>query len=235
MATGASDERAIRRRILRQSLSVALAVAPFGFVFGVACAEQGLSVLDAVGFSTFVFAGSSQFAAVGVLGDGGSAAAAITAGLLLNLRMLAFGVLMAPTLTGPWWQRALLAQTITDESTAVSTVQPDPRWRRVGFITASACLFTLWVALTIAGVLFGSAGDAGDGFVRDWGLDAAAPAAFLALLWPRLQDGDGRRIALAGAALAATAVPFVPAGLPILIGAFGVLAATHALRPGAER
>jgi len=219
------DDRARRRRIQRQALSIALALAPFGIVFGVACAEAGLGLAEAAGFSTLVFAGSSQFAAVGVLDDGGSAATAIGAGLLLNIRSLAFGMLLAPALTGSIGRRALLAQLVIDESTAVATAQDDRRWQRVGFLAGGLAVFAVWNLTTLAGVLLAS-GD--DDFIRDLGLDAAAPAAFLALLWPRLvgRDGDtGRRVALVGGIVAAATVPLAPPGIPILLAGLGVLAA----------
>ena len=230
MSAPAPDDVSVRRRIHRQATSVALAVAPFGVVFGVACADAGLSWLEASGFSTLVFAGSSQFAAVGVLDDGGTALAAIGAGLLLNLRSLAFGVVLAPDLDGPVWRRAAESQLVIDESTAVATVQDTRRWRRYGFLAGGLGVFVVWNLTTLLGVALASLGDE---FVTEWGLDAAAPAAFLALLWPRLVgDGgpDGRRIALLGAAVAALAVPFVPPGIPILLAGVGVLAA----RPSAE-
>ncbi len=213
-----------RARIIRQALSVGFAVAPFGVVFGVACADAGLSWLDAAGFSTLTFAGSSQFAAVDVLGDGGTATAAIGAGLLLNLRSLAFGVILAPALDGPWWKRAAMSQLVIDESTAVATAQDDLRWRRYGFLAGGLAVFVLWNLCTLLGVALASVGD---DFVREWGLDAAAPAAFLALLWPRLvgpAGSGGRRIAAAGALIAAVTIPFTPPGVPILAATLGVLA-----------
>lgn len=234
MAAEPDDAAAIRARIHRQAASVALAVAPFGVVFGVACADAGLSWLDASGFSLLVFAGSSQFAAVGVLGDGGTAIAAVTAGLLLNLRSLAFGVVLAPDLDGPLWKRALLSQLVIDESTAVATVQDTRRSRRYGFMAGGLAVFVLWNLTTLLGVALASIGDE---FVTDWGLDAAAPAAFLALLWPRLvgpAGGVGRRVALVGATVAALASPFVPPGIPIVLAAIGVLAAGPA-SPRADR
>lgn len=221
--------RARRRRIQRQAGSIAVALAPFGVVFGVACAQAGLGIAEAVGFSALVFAGSSQFAAVGVLADGGGVATAVGAGLLLNLRSLAFGVLLAPVLAGGIGTRALLSQLVIDESTAVATVQDDRRWQRYGFLAGGLAVFTVWNLTTVAGVLLASAGD---DFITDLGLDAAAPAAFLALLWPRLVGPDGsrgRRIALTGAAVAAVAIPLVPPGIPILLAGLGVLAAG---RPG---
>jgi len=102
------DDRERRRRIQRQAASIALALAPFGVVFGVSCAQAGLGVAEAAGFSSLVFTGSAQFAAVGVLDDGGGVATAIAAGLLLNIRCLAFGLLLAPALTGSPGVRALL-------------------------------------------------------------------------------------------------------------------------------
>lgn len=219
------DDRTRRRRIHRQALSIALALAPFGIVFGVACVEADLGIAEAIWFSAIVFTGSAQFAAVGVLGDGGGAVAAITAGLLLNIRSLAFGVLLAPSLTGRVATRALLAQLVIDESTAVATVQDEHRWRRYGFLAGGLAVFTVWNLTTVAGVLLASTDD---GFITDLGLDAAAPAAFLALLWPRLvgAGGDeGRRMAIAGGLVAASAIPFAPPGVPILLAGLGVLAA----------
>ncbi len=224
MARPPENDAERRAQIIRQALSVGFAVAPFGVVFGVACAEAGLSWLDAAGFSTLTFAGSAQFAAVDVLGDGGTAAAAIGAGLLLNLRSLAFGIVLAPALEGPWWKRALMSQLVIDESTAVATAQDDVRWRRFGFLAGGLAVFVLWNVCTLVGVALASIGD---DFVTDFGLDAAAPAAFLALLWPRLvgDAGDrGRRIAAAGAVIAAVTIPFAPPGVPILAATLGVLA-----------
>lgn len=217
-------DAAIRRRIVRQALSIAAALAPFGVVFGVACRDAGLSWLDAAGFSALTFAGSSQFAAVDVLGDGGTAAAAVGAGLLLNIRSLAFGVLLAPSLSGPWWKRALLSQLVIDESAAVATAQVDPRWRRFGFLAGGLAVFVVWNLTTLAGVALASIGDE---FVTDWGLDAAAPAAFLALLWPRLVGFPGREgssVALLGGSIATLAIPLAPPGVPILLAGLGVLA-----------
>lgn len=225
------DDRSRRRRIHRQALSIALALAPFGIVFGVACVQAGLGLAEAVGFSAIVFTGSAQFAAVGVLGDGGGVVAAITAGLLLNIRSLAFGVLLAPSLTGRLGTRALLAQLVIDESTAVATVQDEHRWRRYGFLAGGLAVFTVWNLTTIAGVLLASVDD---DFITELGLDAAVPAAFLALLWPRLVGeggADGRRIAIAGGVVAAVAVPFTPPGVPILLAGLGVLAARRRSTP----
>ncbi len=206
--------------ILRQAISIALAVAPFGLAFGVVAAEAGLSLAEAIGFSTLVFTGGAQFAAVSVLGDGGTAAAAVAAGLLLNLRLLAFGIVLAPALSGPIWRRALDAQLMIDESAAVATGQPELRWQRYGYLAAGLAVFVTWNATTILGAsVLGGA----DELIDRAGIDATIPAAFLALVWPRLADGQQRLLAVVGAAIAFLAAPILPPGMPIVAAAFATV------------
>lgn len=216
------DPVVIRRRLRRQAVSITAAVAPFGIVFGASAATAGLTLLEAIGFSVFVFGGSSQFAAAEILGDGGSVASAVIAGLLLNVRSLAFGVVMAPALTGALWQRALMSQLMIDEATAVGTSTIDVWSRRYGYLAGGLGVFVVWNATTVLGhVVFSDAG----GLIEDLGLDAAGPAAFLALLWPRLTDRAQLATAVVGAAVAVALVPFTPPGVPIVLSMIGVLAA----------
>ena len=215
------DDAVRRRAINRQAASIVAAVAPFGIVFGATAATAGLSLLQAIGFSALVFGGSSQFAAVEILGDGGSVASAAIAGLLLNVRSLAFGVIMAPALFGTWWQRAAMSQLMIDESTAVGAAQQERRWRRYGYLVAGVGVFIVWNLTTIVGhVAFAGAGD----LITKLGLDAAGPAAFLALLWPRLSSAPQRWTAIAGALIALVLIPFAPPGVPILAAMLGVAA-----------
>jgi predicted branched-subunit amino acid permease len=214
-----ADDAARRRAIRRQAASIVAAVAPFGIVFGAAAATAGLDLWQAVGYSSLVFGGSSQFAAVEILGDHGSIASAAIAGLLLNVRSLAFGLIMAPALIGPWWKRAAMSQLMIDESTAVGTAQDELRWRRYGYLVAGVGVFVVWNLTTIVG--FAVFSDAGD-LITDLGLDAAGPAAFLALLWPRLSSAPQRRTAIAGSLIALVLVPVAPPGVPILASMFGV-------------
>lgn len=212
----------IRRRLRRQAASITAAVAPFGIVFGASAAAAGLRLLEAMGYSVFVFAGSAQFAAVEILGDGGSVASAALAGLLLNVRSLAFGVIMAPALAGPLWKRALMSQLMIDEATAIGVVATTPRLRRYGYLAGGLGVFVVWNVTTLLGfVVFSGAGD----LITALGLDVAGPAAFLALLWPRLGSRRQLATAVAGAAVAVALVPFTPAGVPILASMVGVVAA----------
>ena len=230
---GDLQQAAARRVIRRQAASIVAAVAPFGIVFGASAATAGFTLLEAIGFSALIFGGSSQFAAAEILGDGGSIASAAVAGILLNVRSLAFGVIMAPALTGAFWQRAAMSQLMIDESTAVGTSTTDPALRRYGYLCAGIGVFVVWNITTVLGHLVFS--DAGD-LINDLGLDAAGPAAFLALLWPRLRQRPQLRTAIAGAVIALVLVPIAPPGVPILAAIAGVVVAgrqTPAVKEGA--
>lgn len=209
-----------RAAIWRQSLSISVAVVPFGVAFGVAVRQGDMSVLDAVGFSALVFTGSAQFAAASVLADGGTVAAAVISGLLLNLRSLAFGLVMAPALRGPLWWRALVSQFMIDETTAVGSAQPERRWQRYGYVVTGVVLFTFWNASTLAGAsVLGGA----DTLIETAGIDATIPAAFLALLWPRLTDPTHRLVAVVGALIALLAAPVLPPGVPVIAAGLAVI------------
>jgi predicted branched-subunit amino acid permease len=225
------DERLdpTKRTVRGQALSIGLAIVPFGIAFGVLCAEADLSVWQAAGFSTLVFGGSAQFASVSILADGGTVVAATTAGMLLALRSLAFGVAMAPVLRGRVWWRALVSQLMIDESTAVGSAQPTAELRHYGYFAGGLSVFVLWNLSTLLGVsVLSGAEDA----IIDYGIDATIPAAFLALLWPRLGTKEGRLLAGAGAAIALGLVEVTPAGVPIVVAAGAVvLAAPWRTRP----
>lgn len=192
------------------------------------CAEAGLQWWEAVGFSAIVFAGSAQFAAVGVLGEGGTVAAAVGAGVLLNLRSLAFGLAMAPSLRGSVPFRLAASQLMIDESMAVGTAATTPALRRYGYLAGGLAVFVLWNLSTLGGALLAAGAE---DLVPALGIDATIPASFLALLWPRLRDQRHLRVALLGAVIALVAAPVTPPGIPILVAGLGVLAA----RPGAVR
>jgi predicted branched-subunit amino acid permease len=128
---------------------------------------------------------------------------------------------MAPALAGVWWQRAWMAQLMIDESTAVGSAQRELRWRRYGYLAGGVGVFVVWNLTTVAGFLvFSEAG----GLIDDLGLDVAGPAAFLALLWPRLADRAQLSVAVLGALVALVLIPVAPAGVPILASMAGVFA-----------
>ena len=211
------------REIWRQSLSIGVSLIPFGLAFGVSCSKAQLSWLQALGFSSLVFTGGSQFAAVGVLNDGGAAIASAGAGLLLSIRSFVYGLLMAPTLTGSVGFRAAASQLMIDESVAVGTAQEDPHARKIGYLAGGLTVFVVWNITTLIGAV---ALGANEELVKKFGLDATVPAAFAALLWPRLKTSEARLVAVVGALIALVLIPISPPGIPIVASSLGVLAAT---------
>jgi predicted branched-subunit amino acid permease len=168
--------------------------------------------------SLLMFSGGSQFAAIGVIGAGGAIGAVVGTAGLLGARNGLYGVQVAPMLGAHGWRTLLAAHLTIDESTAVGTAQPTSRAARAGFWWTGAGVFVLWNACTLLGALLGDAlGDP-----RRYGLDAAAAAAFLALLWPRLHGsgaGTAGVVAAAAAVVALVLTPVVPAGVPVLAAA----------------
>ena len=214
----ASDAQ--RRSIRAQAISIGLAISPFGLAFGALCAESGVGVWEALGFSSLVFGGSSQFAAVSVLADEGTVIAAVTAGLLLNLRSLAFGVSMAPSLKGSLLWRAGVSQLMIDESTAIGSSQSTHELRRYGYLWGGLSVFVLWNATTLIGV---SVLSEAESLITDLGIDATIPAAFLGLIWNKLENVKHRVVALIGAITALILIPITPAGIPVIAAASAII------------
>ena len=206
--------------MLRQALSVAAATGAYGVSYGALAVAAGLTIPQACALSLLMFTGGSQFAFVGVVGAGGSTVAATATAGLLGVRNGLYGLAMS-RLLGVHGLRKLAAAWLTiDESTAVGATQATPRLRRLGFWLTGLGVFVLWNATTLAGAVVGDAlGDP-----RRWGLDAAAAAAFLGLLWPRLRDGQARAVAAAAVVVAAVLTPVVPAGVPVLAAAIVAVA-----------
>jgi predicted branched-subunit amino acid permease len=214
----ASDAQ--RRSIRAQAISIGLAISPFGLAFGALCAESGVGVWEALGFSSLVFGGSSQFAAVSVLADDGTVIAAVTAGLLLNLRSSAFGVSMAPSLKGSLLWRAGVSQLMIDESTAIGSSQSTHELRRYGYLWGGLSVFVLWNATTLIGV---SVLSEAESLITDLGIDATIPAAFLGLIWNKLENARHRVVALIGAITALILIPITPAGIPVIAAASAII------------
>ncbi|MFE7636398.1 AzlC family ABC transporter permease [Kitasatospora sp. NPDC057518] len=227
--------RTLERATLRDVALVCLADALVGASFGAISVSGGLPLWVPVALSVLVFAGGSQFAAVGVVLSGGGALAAVATGLVLNARLLPFGFTVADVLDGPWWRRLLGAQLLTDETAAFALQQNEPRRRHAVYWLCGIALFVVWNVSVLLGALAG--GLLGD--TDALGLDAAFPAVLLALVLPSLVDRRIRTAALVGAVVAVAATPFVPAGLPVLLALVGLLfagrpAAGEAARSAAD-
>ena len=206
-----------RAQILRTSLGVGVATGAYGLSYGALGTSAGLSVVQTCALSVLMFSGGSQFALIGVLGGGGNAVSGSASAMLLGARNALYGARLAPVLGLRGLRRAVGAQVVVDESTAVA-LRYEPEGvlaARLGFWATGVAIFVLWNLSTLVGAVLGN--QLGD--PRDFGLDAAAPAAFLALLAPRLRGRSPWLTALAGAAVAVAVVPVVPAGVPVLLAA----------------
>lgn len=209
-----------RRAILRDALGIAIATGAYGLSFGALSTAAGLSVLQTCLLSLLMFTGASQFALIGVLGGGGSTASGVATATLLGARNAFYGVRLTSVLRVRGVRKLAATQFVIDETTAMAVVRPDPRAARLAFWATGLILFAFWNTGTFLGALGGEAlSDPGV-----LGLDAAAPAAFLALLAPQVRAREPLAIAVAGAAVAVILTPLVPAGVPVLgAGAIAVI------------
>ncbi len=203
---------ATRRSVVRNSLGVGLATGLYGVSFGALGVTSGLSVLQTCVLSLLVFTGASQFAFIGVVASGGSPFAAAGSALLLGSRNTLYGLRLATLLQLTGLHRLLGAQIVIDESTAMAVGQPTPPLSRLAFAVTGGSIYLLWNTATAIGAVGGTT----IGDPRTFGLDAAVGAAFLALLWPRLDGTLERVAAVLAAALALGLVPFSTPGVPVL-------------------
>ena len=201
-----------KNQVDRTALSVAFTVGLYGAAFGAAGVTAGFSILQTCWLSILLFSGASQFAVVGIMGAGGSAVSAIATSTLLGFRNALYGLQMAPILKVQGLKRILAAQITIDESTAVATLQENDADRRRGFYITGIGVYVFWNLFTFLGALGASA--IGDPSV--WGLDAAVPAAFCGLIWPRLKNKTHFVVSAVAIAWALVLTPITAAGIPII-------------------
>ena len=213
-----------RATILRAAIGIGLYAGAFGASFGAISVGSGLTLAQTMVLSLVMFTGASQFAFVGVVAGGGSPFAAVAASLLLAVRNAFYGVALSEILHPRGLARLWTAHFVIDETTGMAVSQASPRARRYAFWATGIILFFLWQLGSLSGALVGRAINP-----SAVGLDAAAPAVFLALLWPSLRRRDARWVALGGAALALALVPLTPPGVPVVAAASAALVA--GLRP----
>jgi len=209
---------------MRDALGIALPSGAYAISFGAISTAAGLSLAQTCVLSLVMFTGASQFALVGVIGAGGGVWAGAAAAALLGSRNALYGLRLSSVLAVRGWRKLVAPQFVIDETTAMAIARDDAAMSRFAFWATGIALFACWNIGTLIGALAARA-------ITDpkvLGLDAAPPAAFLALLAPRLRAKEPLAIAIASGAVAITILPFVPAGVPLMIVAllvslFGVL------------
>ncbi|CAM5632186.1 Branched-chain amino acid ABC transporter permease OS=Streptomyces aurantiogriseus OX=66870 GN=GCM10010251_46020 PE=3 SV=1 [Streptomyces aurantiogriseus] len=178
-------------------------------------AGSGLTVWQTCALSLLVFTGASQFALVGALAAGGNPLTAAAGAFFLGVRNAFYGLRLSQLLALPRAVRPFAAQWVIDETSAVSLAQRDRRGARIGFAVTGLSLYVLWNLTTLLGAL----GAEAIGDTNAWGLDAAGPAVFLALLAPMLKTVTERAVAGLAVVLGLGLLPVLPAGVPVLVAA----------------
>ena len=219
----------VNRATAAAAFSVSFTVGLYGIAFGAAGIAAGFTLFQTCLLSLLTFSGASQFAVVGVLGAGGSAISGITTASLLGIRNALYGLRMAPIMNLRGWKKIVGAQVTIDESTGVALGQSElgSQAMRQGFWLTGMGVYLFWNLFTVVGAL----GAQAMGDPAAWGLDAAVPAAFLGLVWPRLTNKRERTLAVTAMALSLSLTPFVAAGLPIISTALLAVAFGWKSRP----
>ena len=199
-------------RVLRDAISIGVATGIYAVSFGVLSVSAGFSLAQTCAMSLLTFTGASQFTFVSVVAGGGGAAAALPPALLLAGRNAVYALSLKSVLRGRPLRRAVDAQLVIDESTAMAHAQAEPEAKRRAFRATGLAVFVCWNLGTLIGALAGN----GLGDPRDLGLDAIFPAVFLALLAPQLRHPNASPAAVLGALIAAVLIPFTPAGVPVM-------------------
>ncbi|SFL97534.1 Predicted branched-chain amino acid permease (azaleucine resistance) [Streptomyces pini] len=211
----AADRGGNDRAVARDALGVGVAVGLSGFAFGVTSAGAGLSLAQTCALSLLVFTGASQFALVGALAAGGGPLTAAAGAFFLGTRNAFYGLRLSSLLRLPRAVRPAAAHLVIDETSLVALAQRDRRAARIGFTVTGITLYLLWNLTTLLGAL----GAAALGDTAAWGLDAAGPAVFLALLAPMLRTAAERATAGLAVLLGLGLLPVLPAGVPVLVAA----------------
>jgi predicted branched-subunit amino acid permease len=206
-----------KQSVAAVSLGVGVATGLYGISFGALSVASGLDLWQTMALSLLMFSGGSQFAFIGVVATGAGYVPAVISAWLLGVRNGFYAIRMNPVLSVSALVRPLAAQLTIDESNAVSLSQePDQKKERLGFWLTGIAVFAFWNVFTLFGALLGS--QIGD--PSDFGLDAAAAAAFLGLIWPRLNQSKLLLLAVCSAFLATSLSVVLPAGMPVLLTAF---------------
>lgn len=205
------------RGVVIEAATIGLTTGAYGISFGALSVTSGLTVWQTVALSSLMFTGASQFAMISVLAGGGSAIAAVASSALLGLRNLFYGLRIRQILQPGQLLAVPAAQLTIDESTAMALAhygRPAPR-PALAFWSTGAAVFVLWNLGTLTGAL--GADSIGD--PTRWGLDAAVPAAFLALLWPQITSNRLVAVAVISAVVGVALTPVLSVGLPVLCAA----------------
>lgn len=205
-------------------------VAPFGMVYAVSALAAGLSFVETLGMSLIVFAGASQFTAVGLFASGAHPLSIIAATAIINARHLLLAASTAAYIRrAPAWLRAVVAFQLTDETYAVGVQrfarQGGDAWYQFG---SNVSLYVVWAASTITGALLGAL-IPNPGAL---GLDLIFPLTFIAFTMPMMRDHINRSVIAVAALVSVLSALYLPGSwyvltTGLLASAVGALLATR--------
>lgn len=208
--TAASTPRSEFLAGVRDTIPMDVGALPFGIIFGALAVNAGLSPLGAQAMSLFVFAGSAQFIAVGLVAQNVSALFIVVTTFVVNLRHTLYSATLAPYLRhvkARWLP--LLGFTLTDETFVIVFKRfeehgalPYGQWY---FFGSSAVMYVNWQLCTLAGIVAGKTIPN----PQNWGLDFAATVTFTGMIVSMLRNrSTGLAVVVAGVvALIANPLP----------------------------
>ena len=220
----------------RDTLPLLLGAFPFGLIYGALAVTSGLSMTAAFMMAVFVFAGSSQFIAVGLVAAHTPVAIVVLTTLVVNLRHMLYSATLLPYLRHlPQKWRIPLAFWLTDETFAVTVHRfqrddssPYKHWYQLG---SSLAMYLNWQFWCVLGLLLGNRiPDA-----QSWGLDVAMPVTFIGMIIPFVKN-----MPIAVCVLTAGATSLLTLTLPyklgIMVATFaGIAAGVLAQRAGTAK
>ncbi|MEZ3142630.1 AzlC family ABC transporter permease [Halobaculum sp. MBLA0143] len=199
---------------------VLLGAIPFGLVAGAAAVSADLTVAQALGLSTVVFAGASQLAAIELLGRDAAFLVVVGTALVINVRLVMYSASIAPYFEGvSRARRALIAYLLTDQAYALSITRFRDRGPSVWYYLGTAVpLWAVFVVATAVGAVGGAQ------LPSSLPLGFAVPLVFLAVLTPAVTD-DAAVVAAVVGGTVAVAGASLPLNLGLVAGALAGIAA----------
>jgi 4-azaleucine resistance transporter AzlC len=229
--TSTVQKASIWKEVLQDSLPISAGIIPFGLTCGIMGRSAGLSTFEITLMSATVFAGASQFIAIGMLSSGSWGLIVLTT-FLINLRHLLMGASLAPyllKLSRPL--QYLLAFGMVDEGYALTVSRIERKGYDVNYnIGVSAYLYVIWLLSTLLGALFYHSIPN----PLDWGIDFALPATFMVLLIPRLANRTALIVCLVSAVCAVWGALYLPGSWYIIIAAVAATLVGGLLDRGAD-
>lgn len=171
----------------KASFPLVIGAIPFGIIFGTLAVKNGLSILATMGMSLFVFAGSAQFIAIGLLAIGTSIPIILVTTFIVNLRHLLYAANLLPHVRQfPHYWRGILAFALTDETFAVvaNRIAKDKQVSRWYFFGSVSYMYVNWNICTAIGILIGESIPN----IANWGLEVAMPVTFIGMVIPYLKN-----------------------------------------------